>query len=103
MAVAIIHVGVAEDSYAATPVDAAHLDDHILGLTAVRTAIHAQRTADGSGDAAQKRKPRDCRLLRHAADLHVRHRGADANAAVGLDLHVSKTAAESDHDTRHTA
>ena len=43
-------------AYVSLPVDAARLDKNVLGLAAIRAAIHAQRTADRSGNAAEKRQ-----------------------------------------------
>ena len=70
----------AEDADVALPVDAARLDQRVLGLAAIGAAVHAQRPADRAGNAAEEREPGDRRLLRGARDLHVGHRGAGADA-----------------------
>ena len=85
------------------PVDAARLDQRVLGLAAIGAAVHAQRAADRAGNAAKEREPGDAGLLRRARDLHVGHAGAGADARVGLDLHVAEAAAEPDHHARHAA
>src|SRR5713226_5091699 len=103
MAITVIHVAVGEDACATATIDAAHLDDGVLGLPAVGAAVHPQRSADGSRDAAEKCKTCNRRLLRHTADLHVGHRRSDANATAGLDLDFTKTTAEPDNDARNTA
>ena len=103
MAVAVVHVGVGEDVQAALPVDAARLDQHVLGLAPVGAAVHAQRAADRARNAAQEREAGDARLLRRAGHLHVRHRGAGAHAMVRLDRDVIEAAPEPDHDARHAA
>ena len=69
-----------EDAHASLPVDAARLDQHVLGLAAIGAAVHAQRAADRAGDAAQESEPGDAGLLRGARDLHVGHGGAGADA-----------------------
>ena len=84
-------------------VDAARLDQRVLGLAAIGAAVHAQRAADRAGNAAQERKPGDAGLLRRARDLHVRHRGAGARCVCPLDLDVAEAAAEPDHHARHAA
>ena len=81
MAVGVVHVGVATDVDAAGAIDAARLDQRVLGLAAIGAAVHAQRAADRAGNAAQKRQPGDAGLLRRARHLHVRHRGAGARCA----------------------
>ena len=103
MAIGVVHVAVGEDVHASLPVDAARLDQRVLGLAAIGAAVHAQRPADGAGNAAEEREPGDRRLLGGAADLHVGHRGAGADAAAVLDLHLAEAAAEPDDDARHAA
>ena len=51
----------------ALPVDAARLDQRVLGLAAIGAAVHAQRAADRAGNAAEEGEPGDRRLLRGAA------------------------------------
>ena len=65
---------------AALPVDAARLDQRILGLAPIGAAVHAQRAADGAGNAAQEGEPGNAGFLRRARDLDVGHRGAGAHA-----------------------
>ena len=98
-----MHVAVGEDAHAALPVDAARLDQRVLGLAAIGAAVHAQRPADRAGDAAKEGEPRDRRLLRGTADLHVGHRGAGADAGARFDLDLAEAAAEPDDDAGHAA
>ena len=74
------HVGVAVDVERAVPIDAARLDQHILGLAAIGAAVHAQGAADRTGNAAQERQPGDAGLLRRARDFHIGNRGSGAHA-----------------------
>src|SRR6266545_251878 len=89
MAIAVMHVAVGEDAHAALAVDAARLDQRVLGLAAVGAAVHPQRAADGARNAAEESEPGDGGLLRGAAHLDVGHAGAGADARAGLDLHLA--------------
>src|SRR5712691_11530435 len=82
MAIAVMHVAVAEHAQAALPVDAARLDEGVLGLAAIGAAVHAQRPADAAAG-------RDLHLAEAAAKPHhdARH------AAVAHD----QVRAEPDH------
>ena len=77
----------------ALPVDGARLDQHILGLAAVRAGIHAQRAADRAGDAAIEGEPGDAGIRRRARELDVGHGGARAQAVARLDLDLGEAAA----------
>ena len=104
MAIRVAHVGVADTRGCALPVDAARLDQRVLGLAAVGAAVHPQRAADRAGNAAQERKPRDAGLLRGARDAFTSGTaGAGADACAALDLDVAEAAAEPDHHARHAA
>src|SRR5262245_15189922 len=46
MAIAVMHVAVGKDVQAAGAVDAARLDQRVLGLAAIGAAVHTQRPAD---------------------------------------------------------
>ena len=98
-----MHVGIGEDADIALPVDAARLDQRVLGFAAVRAAIHAQCAADAAGDAAHEREPRDRRFLRGARDFHVRHRGAGADAMARFHRDLVEPAAEPDRNARYAA
>ena len=53
----------------AVAADAGRLDQDILGLAAIGAGIHAQRAADGAGNAEEEFQPADVgrrRRLRHA-------------------------------------
>jgi hypothetical protein len=80
-------------------IDAAHLEYGVFCLSAIGAAVHPQRPADGSRNAAKKCKTGNRRLLRRAANLHVGHRRADANAIAGLDPDFTETTAKPDDDT----
>src|SRR5579862_7978699 len=96
------HLGIAVAARIALPVDAARLDQHDLGLAAIGAAVHAQRAADGSGDAAVEGQPGNAGIARGARHHDVEHRGACTQAMLGLDGNVVKAAAEADHDAWHT-
>ena len=72
---------------AAVAADAGGLDQHILGLAAIGAGIHAQRAADGAGNAEEEFEPADIgrrRGLRHAL---VERGGAGADdIALGAGL-----------------
>ena len=64
-----LHVGIGEDMLGAVAADAGGLDQHVLGLAAIGAGIHAQRAADGAGNAEEEFQAADigrCRGLRHA-------------------------------------
>ena len=67
-------------------VDGAGLDQHLLGLAAVRAGVHAQRASDRSRHAAIEGKPGNPGVRRRARELRVGHGGAGAQAVAGLDL-----------------
>ncbi len=55
--------------FLAITADAGSLDQNILGLTAVGAGVHAQRAADGAGNAEEKFEPTNVgrgRGFRHA-------------------------------------
>ena len=64
----------------AVAADAGGLDQHILGLAAIGAGIHAQRAADGAGNAEEKFQPgeigRRC-CFRHALVERGGARGHD--------------------------
>src|SRR5262249_38072238 len=90
MAIAVVHVAIAEDPRPALSAAPAPLDHRILGLAAVGAAVHAQRPAHSAGNAAEEGEPRDRRLLRGAADFHVRRGGAGADTPAVLDFHFAE-------------
>jgi hypothetical protein len=95
-----VHLGVREDAHVAAAVDAARLDQRILGLAPIGAAVHAQRATDRARNAAQKRETRKSSFLGGARNPHIRHRGAGTNArAFNRDL--AKATTESHHHTRH--
>ena len=87
---------------AAGAIDRARLNQRVLGLAAIGAAVHAQRAADGAGNAAQERQSGDARLLRRARDLDVGHRSAGANVET-FDRDLAEAAAEPDHHAGHAA
>src|SRR5262249_6757680 len=103
MAIGVVHVSVGEDAQVAAPVDATCLDQCVLGLAAIRAAVHPQRPADRARDAAQEGEAADARFLGCARDPHIRHSGAGADAVSILDLDVAEAAAEPHDDARDAA
>jgi len=86
-----------------SPADAGGLDQHVLGLAAIGAGVHAQRAADGAGNAEEKFQPGDVgrrRGLRHAL---VERRGAHSDA-VALGACGAETArAQANDHARHAA
>src|SRR5262249_14065517 len=79
MTIGVMHVRVAYDMQAAAPIDRADLDKHVLGLTPVGTAVHAQRAADRAGNPAHERQTANAGFRCRARDLPVRDSGTGAN------------------------
>ena len=70
--------------FAAVAADAGRLDQHVLGLGAVGAGIHAQRAADGAGDAEEEFQPAEIGRRRRLGDALVERGGAGADdIAVG--------------------
>ena len=103
MPVAEAHLGIRVDADIAGAIDAARLDENVLGLAPVGAAVHAQRAADRARNAAQEREPRDAGLLRGLRDAQVRRGRAGAHAIAWLDRDLVEAAPEPDHDARHAA
>ena len=84
----------------AAAIDAARFDQRVLGLAAICTAVHPQRTADRSRNTAQEGKPGDAGFLRRARDFHIRNRrpGADPHT---LNGNLAEAAAEPHHHARN--
>ena len=77
----------------ALPVDGAGLDQHVLGLAAVRAGVHAQRAADRARNAAIEGEAGDAGIRRRARELDVGHGGAGAQAVARLDLDLARSRA----------
>ena len=88
MTIAVIHLAVAEHVHSAVPIDAAGLDQSVLGFAPIGAAIHTQCAAHRAGNATKKREACDGRLLRRSADFDVGcgRAGADATATLDLDF-----------------
>ncbi len=87
------HLRIAEAAHIALPVDAARLDQNVLGLSPIGAAIHAQRAADGAGNAAEEGEARDAGLLGRARHHDVEHRGAGGDAMIVFDADFVEAAA----------
>src|SRR5215472_14324709 len=103
MTIAVVHVAVAEDAQPALSVDPARLDQRVLSLAAVGAAVHAQRPAHRAGNAAEESESRDRRLLRGAADFHIRRSRAGADTPTIFDFDLAEAATETNDDARHAA
>src|ERR1700733_15122841 len=102
MAIGEIHLGVGEGADISAAIDAARLDQDVLGLAPIGAAVHPQGAADAAGDAAQKRQAGDTGFLRGAGHFHIRHRCSNADLrAVGGDH--AEAFAQPDDDTFDTA
>ena len=80
----------------ALAVDGAGLDQHVLGLAAVRAGVHAQRAADRARDAAIEGEAGDAGIRRRARELDVGHSRAGAQPVARLDVDLREAAAEAD-------
>src|SRR6266481_3058073 len=103
VAIGEFHIRIGKNTFFAVAADADSLDQDIPGLRAVGAGVHAQRAADGAGDAEEKFQPADvgrrCRF-RHA--LVERGRAGADDIAIGAGF--AETAwTEPDHRTRHAA
>ena len=63
----------------AVAADAGGLDQDILGLAAIGAGIHAQRAADGAGNAEEEFQPADIGRRRGLGDALVERGGAGAD------------------------
>ena len=71
----------------AVAADAGGLDQHILGLGAIGAGVHAQRAADGAGNAEEEFQPADIGRRRRFGHALVERRRAGADdIAVGAGL-----------------
>src|SRR5262249_52017844 len=93
-AIAVLQIAIAEYAQAALPIDAACLDQRVLGLAAVGAAVHAQRPAHGAGDPTEEGEAGNRRLLRGAADFNVGRRRAGADTRAVLDPHLAEATTE---------
>src|SRR5947209_6691307 len=104
MPVGVTHVYIRRSADFTAPVDAARLDENILGLAAMRAGVHPQRAADRAWDAAIKGQPIDAGIRRSTRELHVGNGSAGAQAIIRFRAYRAKSAAaEANDDTRHTA
>ena len=65
--------------FPAVAADAGRLDQHIPGLGAVGAGVHAQRAADGAGNAEEKFQPADIGRRRGFGHALVERGGAGAD------------------------
>ena len=97
------HIRMAEGVLPAIATDANSLHQHVLGFRAVGAGIHAQRAADGAGNAEEEFQPADIgggRGLGHAL-VERSSPGAD-EIALGAGL-AKSSRAEPDHHARNAA
>ena len=69
---------------------------------AIGAGIHAQRAADGAGNAGEEFQAGDARLGRRARDVEVERRGTGADMP-RPDANLGEAAAEPQHDAGHPA
>src|SRR6185312_7424582 len=79
-------------------VDAARLDQDVLGLAAIGAAVHAQRAADRAGYAGEEGETGNAGLLRRARDHDIEHRRAGGDAMIVVAGDVVEAAAEADDE-----
>ena len=89
----IMKLGDGQHMDVALAVDGARLDHNLLGLAAMRAAVHAERAADAAGDAAIEGEAGDAGIGRGARDLHVGNGGAGAEPRAVLDRDLAEAAA----------
>src|SRR5450631_4114887 len=98
-----LHGGIVEYLFAAVAADAGRFDQHIPGLRTVGASVHAQRAADGAGNAEEKFQPADIGRRRRLGDALVERRRAGADdiaASAGL---AEPARAKPDHHARQAA
>ena len=101
MTIGETHLTISELAQVSLTINTVRFNQDILGLAAIRAAIHAQRAADRSRNAAQKCKPGNARRLRGARHHNVEHRGTGGDAMI-LDFNIVEAATQADHHSRHT-
>jgi len=101
MAIAVTHFGERQHMRTTGAVDRTRRYQPILDLSAVGTAIHAQRTANRAGNAAKERQAGDACLLRHARNFHVRHRRTNPQAIIAFRHNRAEPAAKPHHNARN--
>src|SRR4029077_7369820 len=95
-----VRIGMLDDITLA--VDAAAGDENVPRLGPIGARVHPERAANGTGDAAKKRKAREACLGGGGREFYVktaRSRGQKKT----LDRDLLKTFAEADHDAFNAA
>ncbi|CAH1666455.1 hypothetical protein CHELA20_52095 [Hyphomicrobiales bacterium] len=85
------------------PVKRARADQGVGRLAAIGAAVHAQRAAYRTGNAAQEGKPVDAGLRRHARHLDVRRGRTCTHMVTRLNHDLAEALAEPHHDAGHAA
>src|SRR3984893_11567209 len=82
-----LHPGIVQYLLSAIAANPASLDQNILGFSAIGAGVHAQRAADGAGNAEEEFQPADigrCRSLRDALVERTRAGADDIATIAGL-------------------
>ena len=83
--------------FGAVTSDCRCLDQHVLGLAAIGSGVHAQRAADGAGNAEQEFEAADIRRRRCFRDALVK-RGRACGHDVTLGARLAETARRQAND-----
>ena len=97
------HVGIGKRVFLAVAADAGSVEQNILGLAAIGAGIHAQRAADGAGNAEEKFKPADIGGGRGFRHTLVERGGASADDIALRAGFAEPPWCEPDHHPRHAA
>src|SRR6266436_9349641 len=82
-----LHAGIVEYLFSAVAANTASLDQNILGFSAIGAGVHAQRAADGAGNAEEEFQPADIGRYRCLGDALVeRSRTGADDIAIGAGL-----------------
>ena len=90
-------LGLGQAMQRALAIERIGMREHLRHVAAIGAGIHAQRAADGAGNAGQEFEPADAGIARRQRDVEVERAGAGFDrAAGGADL--GEAAAEADDD-----
>src|SRR4029077_2035182 len=96
-------IGAGQGAQVPCTIDAARLDQDILGFAAISAGVHAQRATDAAGNAAVELEARNTGIAGGAGQTNVEHTGSGAQTMAGLDADLAEAVADPDHHTRNAA
>src|SRR5437868_337398 len=103
IAIGELHVAIVEDERLAIAAEAGRFDQNVFSLRAIGAGVHAQRAADGAGNAEEEFEPADSGRSCRLGHAFVERGGARADD-LALSAGVAEgTGRQADHDARHAA